>query len=112
VLKKLLQELAREKERLGARSMEEAISRILQEYRLLRRRVAILEMLEKTGEGEARPPSGSYLKIGGDGGPRGGSPRHLSADRGAGQGEARAIAGPALSLNYISIIRGRGGFTR
>ncbi|AET32298.1 hypothetical protein [Pyrobaculum ferrireducens] len=84
VSKKLLQ-VARVKERLGARSMEEAISRILQEYKLLRRRVAILEMLEKNRGGEARPPSRSYLKIGGDGGPRGGSPRHLSADRGARQ---------------------------
>ncbi|MGB9704499.1 MAG: hypothetical protein ACPL3C_03540 [Pyrobaculum sp.] len=74
VSKKLLQELAREKERLGARSMEEAISRILQEYRLLRRRVAILEMLEKNRGEEGAATVEELLEDR----RRWGSPRRLS----------------------------------
>ncbi|AAL62514.1 hypothetical protein PAE0030a [Pyrobaculum aerophilum str. IM2] len=49
VSKKLWQELLSEKERLAAKTMEEAISKILQEYRELKRRIAILEIIEKTG---------------------------------------------------------------
>ncbi|MCX8136595.1 hypothetical protein [Pyrobaculum aerophilum] len=49
VSKKLWQELLSEKERLAAKTMEEAISKILQEYRGLKRRIAILEIIEKTG---------------------------------------------------------------
>ncbi|MGC9051283.1 hypothetical protein [Pyrobaculum sp.] len=74
VSKKLLQELAREKERLRARSMEEAISRILQEYRLLRRRVAILEMLEKNRGEEGAATVEELLEDR----RRWGSPRRLS----------------------------------
>ncbi|RFA97609.1 hypothetical protein [Pyrobaculum aerophilum] len=47
VSKKLWQELLSEKERLGAKTMEEAISKILQEYRESKRRIAILEIIEK-----------------------------------------------------------------
>ncbi|MCU7786821.1 hypothetical protein ODS41_02605 [Pyrobaculum sp. 3827-6] len=54
--------------------MEEAISRILQEYRLLRRRVAILEMLEKNRGEEGAATVEELLEDR----RRWGSPRRLS----------------------------------
>ncbi len=45
--KRVYVELLKEKEKLGARSIGEAVERILSEYRRLRRIMAVLEMIEK-----------------------------------------------------------------
>lgn len=50
VSRDLVEELVREKERLEAKSLDEAIRKILREYRGLRRRVALEELVERNRE--------------------------------------------------------------
>lgn len=50
VSRDLVEELMREKERLEAKSIDETIRKILREYRELRRRVALEELIEKNRE--------------------------------------------------------------
>lgn len=50
VSRDLVEELVREKERLEAKSIDEAIRKILREYRELRRRIALEELVERNRE--------------------------------------------------------------